>query len=160
MPHVILINVHGGYPTAMVKRSFVNCRLCATRKNITHERPRLPHQCSYPSSTTLHGRAFGTMSDSVWHAWVLVQHATRSIFTCSSSTAIGHGCLGLWPGPAARPSTHMHTDAHALGQTLSMYGIDEYDSQDPAYVPGRIGARQRRAAASRRIWRGTRPRQT
>ena len=124
MPHVILINVHGGYPTAMVKRSFCELPGFARLAKISHTNDRVypTNVCAGPSLHDIFMDApLGTMSDSVWHAWAFVQHATRSIFTCSSSTAIGHGCLGLWPGPAARPlDAHAHRRARPRPDALNV----------------------------------------
>lgn len=138
MPHVILINVHGGYPTAMVKRSLCELPGFARLAKISHTNDRVypTNVCAGPSLHDIFMDApLGTMSDSVWHAWAFVQHATRSIFHVFKQHGYRtrlFGCFGL--DRRLDPSTHMHTDAHALNQTLSMYGIDEYDSQDPAFT--------------------------
>lgn len=138
MPHVILINVHGGYPTAMVKRSFCELPGFVRLLKMSHTNDRVypTNVCAGPSLyDMLMDAPLGTMTDSVWHSWAFVKHATRSIFHVFKQHGYQtrlFGCFGL--DSRLDPSTHMHTDANGLRESLSMYGIDECDSQDSSFT--------------------------
>lgn len=138
MPQVVLVNVHGGFPSAMIERSL--CELPGFAQlaamGCTHERAYPSNACAGPAlHDSLMDAPMCAMADSAWHRWAFAQRATRSLFHVFRQHGFHTrlvGCFGL--DPSREPATHLHVECDDLCRALEMHGIDECDGQDAAFT--------------------------
>ena len=135
---VVVINIHGGFPSAMINRSMREldgfAQLEATSE--VYERVYPTNACAGPAlHDTVMDAPIGTMTDSIWHAWAHGRHATRSLFHIFQQHGYHTKLFGAF-GLDARldPHAHMHVNPLHLSSALQMYGIDECDAQDAAFT--------------------------
>ena len=138
MPEVVVVNVHGGFPSAMVSRALCELKGFRELREIAavHERVYPTNACAGPAfHDTFMDAPLGTMSDSVWHPWAHGRRATRSIFHIFQQYGYRTRVFGAF-GLDARldPHAHMHINPNDLEKALQMYGIDECDAQDAAFT--------------------------
>lgn len=138
MPEVIVLNVHGGYPSSMVDRSL--CELSGFRQlakiSATYDRAYPTNACA---GSALHDiimdAPIGTMPDAVWHSWAFVQHATRTMFHVFKQNSYDTRLIGAFGlNRSLEPGIHMHTLSDELRTALRTYGIDECDPQDASFT--------------------------
>lgn len=138
MPDVVVINVHGGFPSAMVSRSLRELPGFASLDAISevHERVYPTNACAGPAlHDTIMDAPIGTMTDSVWHEWARSRSTSRSMFHIFQQHGYRtrlFGAFGL--DPRLDPHAHMHIDPKLLARSLEAYGIDECDGQDAAFT--------------------------
>lgn len=138
MPDVIVLNVHGGFPSAMVSRSLRELPGFAALDAISevHERVYPTNACAGPAlHDTIMDAPMGTMTDSVWHEWARTRSTSRSLFHIFQQNGYKtrlFGAFGL--DPRLDPHAHMHVDPKLLARALETYGIDECDGQDAAFT--------------------------
>lgn len=138
MPEVIVLNVHGGYPSCMVDRSL--CELAGfiqlAKLSATYDRVYPTNACA---GSALHDiimdAPIGTMTDAVWHSWAFVQHATRTMFHVFKQNGYETRLIGAFGlDRSLEPGMHMHTPSDELRTALRAYGIDECDPQDASFT--------------------------
>lgn len=138
MSDVVIINVHGGFPSSMIARSFAELkgfRRLAELADV-HDRVYPTNACAGPAlHDTIVDAPISTMTDSVWHEWSATRKASRTLFHMFQQQGMRTRLFGAF-GLDARldPHSHMHVDVSHLESALSMYGIDECDSQDAAFT--------------------------
>lgn len=138
MSDVVIINVHGGFPSSMIARSFAELKGFRRLAEIAdvHDRVYPTNACAGPAlHDTIVDAPISTMTDSVWHEWSATRKASRTLFHMFQQQAMRTRLFGAF-GLDARldPHSHMHVDVSQLESALSMYGIDECDSQDAAFT--------------------------
>lgn len=138
MTEVIVLNVHGGYPSAMIDRSI--CELSGftrlAQMSETRDRVYPTNACAGPAlHDTIMDAPIGTMADAVWHSWAFVQHATRSMFHVFKQNDYETRLIGAFGlDRNLDPGVHMHMRSEELRRALHMYGIDECDPQDASFT--------------------------
>lgn len=138
MPDVILLNIHGGFPSAMTKRAMVELdafRDLASGAEV-YERAYPTNACAGPALHDIVMDApLSSMTDSCWHDWSHARTTSRSLFHVFRQHGYHtrlHGAFGL--DRRLDPHAHMHTPCERLATSLTMHGVDEYDLQDPAFT--------------------------
>ena len=136
MSEVVVINVHGGFPSAMVDRSLEELPGFArlARLSDVHDRVYPTNACAGPSlHDTFMDAPMGAMADSVWHPWAFCRHASRTLFHVfkqANYTTRLFGAFGL--DARLDPHTCMNNVHHLA--LLAKYGLDECDAQDAAFT--------------------------
>jgi len=135
--NILLINVHGGFPSSMTSKAFTQLSAFSELKQVSDLYSR-----AYPSnacaSASLHDiimdAPLGSMTDSVWNDWCHVRRPTRTLFHIFKQngykTAL-YGAFGL--DKKLDPHVNMHTYPVELHRALSLHGIDQFQSQDAAF---------------------------
>lgn len=138
MSEVLLINIHGGFPSAMTKRMVEE--LDSFREFAEHsefyERAYPTNACAGPALHDIVMDApLGTMSDNVWHSWSHQKTASRTLFHIFQQNGYRTQLFGMF-GLDRRfdPHTHMHARCSHLDTALQTYGVDECESQDAAFT--------------------------
>ena len=138
MPEVLLINIHGGFPSAMTKRMTEELdafrELAAT--SAFYERAYPTHACAGPALHDIVMDApLGTMTDNVWHGWSHRKTASRTLFHVFQQHGYRTRLFGMF-GLDRRldPHVHMHVEHAKLQHALQVYGVDECDLQDAAFT--------------------------
>ena len=136
--NVIVLNLHGGIPTSMMKKAFKqlpNFAYLAESSDF--------HTRAYPSNAAagpaLHDiimdAPLGSMTDSIWHDWCHVRKATRSIFNIfqqNGYTTNLFGAFGL--DRKLDPHLTMYNYPGESQKSLEMFGIDQFETQDAAFT--------------------------
>tara|TARA_B110001450_G_scaffold256652_1_gene287992 strand:+ start:517 stop:2967 length:2451 start_codon:yes stop_codon:yes gene_type:complete len=138
MSEVVIINIHGGFPSSMVDKSLHELngfsRLAAMSE--VNDRVYPSNACAGPTlHDTFMDAPMGTMTDSVWHPWAFSRRASRTLFHVFKQANFKTHLFGAF-GLDARldPHTHMHFHPGNLHAALQVYGIDECDVQDAAFT--------------------------
>ena len=138
MTEVIVLNVHGGYPSAMIDRSI--CELSGftrlAQMSETRDRVYPTNACAGPAfHDTIMDAPIGTMPDAAWHSWAFAHHATRSMFHVFKQNNYETRLIGAFGlDRNLDPGVHMHMRSDELRRALHMYGIDECDPQDASFT--------------------------
>lgn len=136
--NVIVLNVHGGIPTSMMKKAFKqlpNFAYLAENSDM--------YTRAYPSNAAagpaLHDiimdAPLGSMTDSIWHDWCHVRKPTRSIFNVfkqNGYTTNLFGAFGL--DRKLDPHVTMYNYPGDAQKSLEMFGIDQFETQDAAFT--------------------------
>lgn len=138
MPDVVLINIHGGFPSAMTQRMMEELEtvhdLCGSAE--VYERVYPTNACAGPAFYDITMDApLASMTDNCWHPWSHAKTTSRSIFHVFGQNGYKtrlYGAFGL--DRRLDPHLHMHMPYDRLQESLKMYGIDEYDLQDSAFT--------------------------
>lgn len=101
-----------------------------------YERAYPTNACAGPSFYDIVMDApLGSMTDNCWHPWSQCRTTSRSIFHVFGQNGYHTRLFGAF-GLDRRldPHLHMHTPCERLDESLRMYGIDEYELQDPSFT--------------------------
>ena len=135
---VILINIHGGFPSSMIAKA---TRDLTTFRNLVGE----AHVYSkvYPtnicSDCAFHDMVIdapvGSMTDSSNHAnWCFTSSTTKSIFSVFKQQGYSTRVFGIF-GIDPKLNFHQSNGSYVIDQRkmLTEYGIDEFDELDGAF---------------------------
>ena len=138
MNDVVLLNVHGGFPSSMIRRAVLEL---PNLKSLTehasfHDRVYPTNACAGPAlHDTIMDAPLGSMVDGVWHEWAYTRRATRSLFHVFQRAQYATRVYGAF-GLDARldPHAHMHVRPSDFDHSLESYGVDVCDAQDAAFT--------------------------
>ena len=137
---VLIINVHGGFPSSMIQKAF----------------QQLPNLRDLSAHSDLHTRAYvtniveeaslhdlimdaplGSMIDNVWHEWGQVRRPSRTLFHIFQQQGFRTELFGAF-GLDRRldPHTNMCNFPNSCQKRLQYFGIDTFESQDAAFACG------------------------
>ena len=138
MAEVVVVNIHGGFPSAMVDKALHELRGFARLARVSEVNDRVypTNACAGPTlHDTIMDAPMGTMADSVWHPWAFCRHASRTLFHVFKQANYNTRLFGAF-GLDVRldPHTHMHFHPSNLHAALQSYGIDVCDAQDAAFT--------------------------
>ena len=145
-PHVLLINVHGGFPSALIGRSLTELEsfshLC--RDAVTYERMYPTNVCAAPAlHDTVMDAPLASLTDNVRHSWGRQRQATRTIFHLFRQQGYDtrlYGAYGLDARLDARANMKVGVDER---QALHAHGVDVCATADTAFADDHAPARAR-----------------
>ena len=143
-PHVLLINVHGGFPSALIGRSLTELEsfshLC--RDAVTYERMYPTNVCAAPAlHDTVMDAPLASLTDNVRHSWGRQRQATRTIFHLFRQQGYDtrlYGAYGLDARLDARANMKVGVDER---QALHAHGVDVCATADTAFADDHAPAR-------------------
>ena len=138
MSEVVVVNIHGGFPSAMVDKALCELPGFSRLASLAEVNDRVypTNACAGPTlHDTFMDAPMASMTDSVWHPWAFSRRASRTLFHVFKQANYNTRLFGAF-GLDARldPHTHMHFQPANLHAALQAYGIDVCDAQDAAFT--------------------------
>ena len=137
--HIVVINVHGGFPTCFQEAAVGGLASFAPFMEAGCELLTRAYVSNASCAASLHDLLFDaplcSMTDSSWHAWSKVRHGLRSIFHAMSTNGYKTHLMGAYGlDPALDPHRHMRTYPTDVTAALRSQGVDVYDTEDAAFT--------------------------
>jgi len=136
--NVIVINIHGGFPSCMIKKAFTQLPAFSElySKSDLYTRVYPTNSSAGPSlHDIIMDAPLGSMVDSVWHDWCNVRHATRTLFHIFQQNGYSTNLFGAF-GLERKldPHSNMYNFPGECKKSLELYGVDEFETQDAAFT--------------------------